>query len=143
MLKELFEKERATLEHFFDHLDLKSSEQLFEMLKACKGLMIFTGVGKSGMIAEKIALTLTSTGSRAFYLSPANALQGYIGIVTKDDIFMMISKSGESEELLQLIPFLRNKGVKLVAIVNNEKSRLAKACDFCVALPLEKELCPF
>jgi len=143
MLKELFEKERTTLNNFFDHLDLKSSEQLFEMLKDCKGLMIITGVGKSGMVAEKIALTLTSTGSRAFFLSPANALHGDIGIVTKDDIFLMISKSGESDELLQLIPALRNKGVKLVAIVNNSKSRLAKACDFCVTLPLEKELCPF
>ncbi len=143
MLKELFEKERELLNHFFDHLDLASCEQLFELIKKCNGVVIITGIGKSSLVAEKIALTMTSTGSRAFFLSPTNALHGDIGIVTKNDIFLMISKSGESEELLQMVPYLRNKGVKLVAIVNNRESRLAKAADLCVALPMERELCPF
>lgn len=143
MLKELLLKEKAALDHFFDNLDLKAAEQLFTLLKECKGLIIFTGMGKSGLVAEKIALTMTSTGSRAFYLSASNALHGDIGMVSRDDIFIMISKSGESDELLQMIPFLRNKGVRLVAIVNNKESRLAKACDLKVVLPLEEELCPF
>lgn len=143
MLKELFEKERKTLNSFFDNLDIKTSDELFEVLKNCKGMVILTGVGKSGLVAEKIALTLTSTGSRAYYLSPANALHGDIGIVNKEDVFIMISKSGESEELLQLVPFLRNKGVKPIAVVNNGNSRLAKACELSVVLPMEKELCPF
>lgn len=143
MLKELFKKEREALNHFFDHLDLEATEQLFQLLKECKGLIILTGIGKSGLIAEKIALTMTSTGSRAFFLSPSTALHGDIGMVSRDDIFLMFSKSGESDELLQMVPFLRNKGVRLIAIVNNQESRLAKACDLKVVLPLEEELCPY
>lgn len=143
MLKELLEKEREILNHFFDHIDLRTADQLFAILKECKGMIIVTGVGKSGLVAEKIALTMTSTGSRAFFLSPINAMHGDIGIVSKDDVFLMISKSGESEELLQMVPFLRNRGVMPIAIVNNGNSRLAKACEFSVILPMEKELCPF
>lgn len=143
MLKQLLEKEREILNHFFNHIDLQTANQLFDILKECKGLIIVTGVGKSGLVAEKIALTMTSTGSRAFFLSPTNAMHGDIGIVSKDDVFLMISKSGESEELLQMVPFLRNRGVMPIAIVNNGNSRLAKACDFSVVLPMEKELCPF
>lgn len=143
MLKELFIKEKEALNHFFDNLDLDATERLFQLLKECTGLVILTGIGKSGLVAEKIALTMTSTGSRAFYLSASTALHGDIGIVSKGDIFLMISKSGESDELLQMIPYLRNKGVKLIAIVNNKDSRLGKACDLTVVLPLEEELCPF
>jgi len=143
MLKELFEKEREILNHFFDHVDLQAANQLFEIVKECKGLILITGVGKSGLVAEKIAQTMTSTGSRAFFLAPTNAMHGDIGIVSKEDVFLMISKSGESEELLQMVPFLRNRGVKPIAIVSNGNSRLAKACDLCVILPVEKELCPF
>lgn len=143
MLKELFEKEKTALNHFLDNLDLETAEQLFQLLKACKGLVILTGIGKSGLVAEKIALTMTSTGSRAFFLSPNTALHGDIGMVSGDDIFIMISKSGESDELLQMVPFLRNKKVTMVAIVNNAESRLAKACDLSVVLPLEEELCPY
>ncbi|MBA3816162.1 MAG: SIS domain-containing protein, partial [Parachlamydiaceae bacterium] len=137
------QKEKIALDHFFENLDLETAEQLFALLKECKGLIIFTGIGKSGLVAEKISLTMTSTGSRACYMSAASALHGDIGMVSRDDIFIMISKSGESDELLQMIPFLRNKGVKIVAIVNNHESRLAKACDLKVILPLEEELCPF
>ncbi|MEI8124787.1 MAG: KpsF/GutQ family sugar-phosphate isomerase [Parachlamydiaceae bacterium] len=143
MLKELFDKEKNSINHFFENLDLAAAYKIFELLKNCKGLIIITGVGKSGLVAEKIAVTLTSTGSRAFFLSPSNAMHGDIGIVSKDDIFLMISKSGESDELLQMIPFLRNRGVSPIAIVNNANSRLVKACEFSVVLPMEKELCPF
>lgn len=143
MLKKLLELERSALNSFFDTLDIKAAEELLQILRDCKGLMIFTGVGKSGLVAEKIALTMTSTGTRAFYLSSANALHGDIGIVSQLDVFIMLSKSGESDELLQMIPFLRNKGVKIVAIVNKPNSRLSKACDVTMVLPLEKELCPF
>jgi arabinose-5-phosphate isomerase len=143
MLKKLLEKERELLNHFFEAIDLQRAERLFETLRECKGLIIITGIGKSGLVAEKIAQTMTSTGTRAFFLSPTNAMHGDIGIVSKDDIFLMISKSGESEELLQMVPFLRNRGVTPIAIVNNGNSRLAKACEFSVVLPAEKELCPF
>ena len=143
MIRDLFVKEREALNYFFDKIDIDAIEKLVEILRSAPGMIILSGVGKSGLVAEKIALTLTSTGTRAFYLSPINALHGDIGIVSKDDVFIMLSKSGESDELLQMVPFLRNKGVKLVSIVNNQNSRLAKASDFSVYLPIEKELCPF
>jgi arabinose-5-phosphate isomerase len=128
MLEDLLKEEQEALNHFFKHLDLKAAEHLLDALRECQGMIILTGIGKSG---------------RAFFLSAANALHGDIGLVSKNDVFIMLSKSGESEELLQLVPFLRNKGVKLIAIVNNSNSRLAKACELTVVLPLEKELCPF
>lgn len=143
MLKDLFTRKKQYLSHFFDALDLNVTEQFFDILRECKGLIVFTGVGKSGLIAKKIAVTMTSVGSRAVYLSPTNALHGDLGMLTNQDLFIMLSKSGESDELLHLIPFLRNKGVKLLGIVSNENSRLARACDFFVTLPVEKELCPF
>lgn len=143
MLKQLIEEERKILNHFFDHLNMEMVEKLLELIKNRKGLAIFTGIGKSALVAEKIALTMTSTGSRAFYLPAVNALHGDIGIVSQEDVFIMISKSGESDELLQLIPTLRNKGVKIAAITHNGNSRLAKACDLSVVLPTEKELCPY
>lgn len=143
MIKKLFELERMNLNYFFDQLDYEVISSLIEMLLHNKGMIYTTGMGKSGLVAEKIAQTLTSTGSRAFFLSPINALHGDIGIVDRGDIILMISKSGESDELLHLIPIMRNKGVKLVAVVNRPDSRLAAACELTIMLPIEQELCPF
>lgn len=142
MIKELFETEKKILDNFFNCIDVGAVEKLFDILKNCEGLILTTGVGKSGLVAEKIALTLTSTGTRAFFLSPINALHGDIGSASEGDVFLLISKSGESEELLQMIPFLKKRGVKPIAIVNQGNSRLAKQCDMAVVLPLERELCP-
>lgn len=143
MLKELFDNKRQYLDYFFDHLDLSLAEQFLKILKECQGLIVFSGIGKSGLVAKKIAVTMTSTGSRALFLSPTNALHGDIGILTPKDLFILVSKSGESDELFSLIPYLRNKGVKILSIVSNPNSRLAKSSDFAMILPLEKELCPF
>ena len=143
MIKDLLKKERDSLNHFLDHVDHQALEKFVLMLRDCPGYVIFTGVGKSGLIAEKIAMTMNSTGSKALYISPMNALHGDIGIATSKDVVVMLSKSGESDELLHLVPFLRNKGVKVACIVNNPQSRLSKAVDHTLVLPLEKELCPF
>ncbi len=142
MLKEFIEKEKESLKHFFDHLDLKKMDELIQMLMDCQGKVLVTGVGKSGLVAKKIAVTLTSTGTRAFYLSPINALHGDIGLVGEGDIFILLSKSGDTEELLNLVPYIRNKQATPVAIVCREECRLVKACDFSLELPLDKELCP-
>lgn len=136
-------EEKKSLDYFFDKINLEEADKLVELFLNCKGVVILTGVGKSGLVAKKIAVTMSSTGSKALYLSPTNALHGDIGMVHKEDVFVAISKSGESEELLHLIPAIRNKGVKLVAIVSNAESRLAKASDYVMLLPLRKELCPF
>lgn len=143
MIRQLLEKERAHVNQFVDSVDVDSLEKLLNVLLECKGLIILSGVGKSGLVAEKISVTLTSTGTRAFFISPTNALHGDIGIVTGQDIVIMLSKSGESDELLNLIPFLRNKHVYIVALVSNASSRLAKAVDHVVVLPNIPELCPF
>ncbi len=143
VLEELFSLKQRYLNHFFKHLDLQAAENFLQALLKCRGTIVLTGVGKSGLIAKKIAVTMTSTGSRALYISPTNALHGDLGILSKDDLFIMLSKSGESDELLHLVPFLRNKGVSLLGIISNPSSRLAKACDLSMILPLEKELCPY
>ena len=143
MLKELFERQRDNLNHFFDQIDHAAVDIIFQKLRERTGLIFLTGIGKSGFVAQKVASTMTSTGTRAFFLDPVNAMHGDIGIISKDDILLMISKSGESDELLQMVPVLRNKGAYSIAIVNNGKSRLAKACDIFVELPMSKELCPF
>lgn len=143
MLKELFKSQQQYIQHYFDHLDLQAVDQVVEECLRVKGLIIFTGVGKSGIIAEKTAATLTSTGTRALYLSPTNFLHGDLGILSSDDLLVLLSRSGETQELLNLIPFAKAKGTRLLAVVSNPESRLAKHVDFFINLPFEKELCPF
>ncbi|MFT5318071.1 MAG: arabinose-5-phosphate isomerase, partial [Chlamydiales bacterium] len=143
MLKELFEEQRQLINGCFDLLDMNEVEKLLQAFLKCSGTIVFTGIGKSGIIAKKIALTMLSTGTKAFYLSAVNALHGDIGILTKDDIFVILSKSGESDELLNLVPYVRNKGASPISITCTTTSRLSKACDLHVTLPLERELCPF
>ncbi|MBF5059820.1 KpsF/GutQ family sugar-phosphate isomerase [Candidatus Neptunochlamydia vexilliferae] len=143
MIKDLFEEYQKNLNYFFDHVDPEKAEENFNLFLGCEGMVIFTGVGKSGIIAEKLAMTMISTGTKALYLPPMNALHGDIGIVTEKDLLVCISKSGESEELLSLVPFARKKGAKTVAWVSNPQSKLLTACDLGICLPLSKELCPF
>jgi arabinose-5-phosphate isomerase len=143
VLERLLADERNYLNGFFDQLDLTQLEKMLKILLNCSGMIVLSGIGKSGLVAEKISVTLTSTGTRALFVSPINALHGDIGIVSENDVFIMISKSGESEELLHLVPFLRNKGVKILSIVSNAKSRLAKASDLFLTIPTEKEICPY
>jgi len=139
----LFETERRYINYFFDNLDCDIVETLLQQLLGCSGHVICSGVGKSGIIAQKIATTMTSTGTPALYLSPTDAVHGDLGIVGCRDIVLLFSKSGESDELLNLVPYLRNKGAEVIAVVSNSESRLAKACSLAIELPLEGELCPF
>ena len=143
MLKELLDKQRECTAHFFESLDLSKVEELLQILLNCQGTLFFSGVGKSGFIAKKIAFTMVSTGTQAFYVSPTDALHGDLGMVSSKDIFVMFSRSGESDELLQLVPAIKNKGALLVGIVCNSSSRLAAVCDSVITLPLLAELCPF
>lgn len=143
LLQELFENQRRYLNEFFEKMDLNLLGQALEKLSDCRGLIVCTGVGKSGLVAKKMAVTLTSTGTRAVFLSPTNALHGDLGIVKPDDIFLVFSKGGESDELLNLIPFVRNRKVPVVALLSNAKSRLAQAADLALLIPDVKELCPF
>jgi arabinose-5-phosphate isomerase len=143
MLLELLKEQRRYLDHYFDRLDLMEVDKVVKECLNTKGLIIFTGVGKSGIIAEKIAMTLISTGTKALYLPPTNFLHGDIGILSENDLFVMMSRSGETEELLSLVPFAKKRGARLLAVVSNPHGRLTKHCDLSIHLPFEKELCPF
>ncbi|MBI2742661.1 MAG: KpsF/GutQ family sugar-phosphate isomerase [Chlamydiales bacterium] len=143
MIKELFNEQRRYLNTFFDQIDAEQAQAFLDACLQCRGLIVFTGVGKSGIIAEKIATTLVSTGTKALHLPPTNFLHGDLGMMTSDDMLILISKSGETEELLTLLPFARRRGVKLLSIVSNPHSRLARESDLSISLPVEKELCPF
>jgi arabinose-5-phosphate isomerase len=142
-VKELIDLSKQYLDHYFNHLDIKEVNRFLDVFLQAQGVIFFTGVGKSGLIAQKIAVTMTSTGTRALYLSPTDALHGDIGMVTNKDVFVLLSKSGETDELLSLVPYIRNKGATLMSIVSNKESRLSRACDHHIHLPLAGELCPF
>lgn len=142
-LHNLFEKQRLYLNDFFNHLEFEQLAVLVQKLQNCSGSLFLTGVGKSGYIAEKIVKTLASIGIRAFFLSPTGALHGDIGCLFEGDVLLMLSKSGESSELLDLIRPVRNKKVLILSVTSNPNSRLAKESDFSYHLPVYQELCSF
>src|SRR5258708_39634697 len=112
------------------------------ILSACRGKIVLLGVGKSGIIAQKIAATMTSSGTAAVYLHPSDALHGGLGIVTSDDVVIMLSNSGETDELLELLPYLKRREVPLVAIVGNLKSTIAQRADAVIDASVDQEACP-
>ena len=136
-------KDKSGLDQWRKRVGEKAAEKIYRLILSCEGMLIFTGVGKSGIIAEKLAMTMISTGTKALYITPTNALHGDIGIMTDKDILICISKSGESNELLGMIPFAQKKGAKTMAWVSNSNSKLIEKCDEGISLPLNKELCPF
>lgn len=113
-----------------------------ELLLKCPGRIIVSGIGKSGHIANKIAATFASTGSPSFFVHPAEASHGDLGMVTQDDIFMALSYSGETSELLTIVPLVKRLGVKLIALTGNPDSSLAKLADIHLNVAVEKEACP-
>lgn len=114
-----------------------------ERIHTCKGRVVTTGVGKSGIIAEKMASTLTSTGTPAFYIHPGDAAHGDIGIVGMNDVVVFVSKSGETAELVQLLPVLKRLDVSLITITARKDSPLARASDCVIDTGAVTEACPF
>jgi len=112
------------------------------LLAACRGKVILTGVGKSGLIAQKIAATLSSTGTPAIHLDPAQAQHGGLGLVQRADLVVALGKSGESDELNDLLPRLRSIGARVIAITANAKSTLARAAAVVLLTPIAEEACP-
>ncbi len=113
-----------------------------EMILACQGRVVMTGMGKSGIIAHKISATLASTGTPSFYLHPAEGIHGDLGMVTADDVVIAMSNSGETGEVLNILPSLRRIGAKLIAMVGNAESTLAKNSDVVLDVGVKKEACP-
>lgn len=117
-------------------------EEAVEALYRCRGRIIVTGLGKAGIIARKLSATLASTGSPSLTLHPVEALHGDLGMVGKDDVVVMISYSGESEEIKSLIPFIKQIGVPLISITGNPASTLAAYSDVMLNAGVEREACP-
>ena len=112
------------------------------LLLACTGRVVVTGMGKSGHIANKLASTLASTGTPAFFLHPAEASHGDLGMITQHDMVVALSNSGESPEILAIVPFLKRHGIKLVTLTGNPQSSLAQIADVHLDASVEKEACP-
>src|SRR2546429_1704322 len=126
---ELLRVESAAIAKAAARLQAPELERVLSILKNCKGKIIVLGVGKSGIIAQKIAATMTSSGTAAIHLHPSDALHGGLGIVNSGDVVIMLSNSGETDELLELLPYLKRRDVPLVAIVGNVKSTIARKSD--------------
>lgn len=113
-----------------------------EMIMACPGRTVITGMGKSGIIGRKMAATLASTGTPSFYLHPAEGIHGDLGMVTEGDVVIALSNSGETGEVLHILPSLRRIGTKLIAMVGNPNSTLAKNSDIVLNVGVTREACP-
>lgn len=112
------------------------------MMLHCRGRVVVSGIGKSGHVARKIAATLASTGTPAFFVHPAEASHGDLGMITPDDIVLMLSNSGETDELVSLTPHLKRQGARLIALTGNEQSSLAQAADVHLDAAVDVEACP-
>lgn len=117
-------------------------DRAVQLLRQCRGRVILTGMGKSGIICRKIAATLTSTGTPAFFLHPAEATHGDLGVIQGDDVVVALSYSGETDEILRLLETIRRLGAKLVAITGSPASTLAQAADVALDCSVAEEACP-
>jgi arabinose-5-phosphate isomerase len=138
--KRVLEEEKRALENLIKGLD-KSFKEAVEVIANSKGKVIVTGMGKSGLIGKKISATLSSTGTPSVFLHPAEAIHGDLGVISKEDIILAISNSGETEELLAIIPTIKRWGNFIISITNNPKSTLAKLSDIHLNLNIDKEAC--
>ena len=123
-------------------LDPSEVERAVELLAACRGKVVAVGVGKSGHIAQKAAATLTSTGTPAVFLHPSDALHGGMGMVAGGDVCLFVSNSGETAELLDLLPYLQHRRAPVLAVVGNTSSALARRADVVLDASVDKEACP-
>ncbi|PRM95968.1 KpsF/GutQ family sugar-phosphate isomerase [Aliarcobacter cryaerophilus] len=117
-------------------------ENIVNLIIKSKGKLIVTGVGKSGLVGAKIAATLASTGTSSFFLHPTEAMHGDLGMIGKEDIVLAISYSGESEELIQILPHIKRFNIHLIAMAKDENSTLAKYSDYFININVQKEACP-
>ena len=134
--------EARAIENAAARLSVTDIETALRLLVDCKGKVIVTGVGKSGVIAQKIAQTLTSTGTMAVFVHPSDALHGGLGVVASDDVVIALSNSGETEELLAILPTFKQRRVAIISIAGNLESTLANQADAVLDASVDKEACP-
>jgi len=139
--KEVFAIEAKALADLTKQLDQQFNQAVETVLKS-KGRLVVCGVGKSGLVGAKISATLASTGTPSMFMHPVEAFHGDLGMLKKEDVLMAISYSGETEELLKLIPFIKAQKIKIIGISGNPKSTLAQHSDFHLNVKVHKEACP-
>jgi len=140
--KEVIRIEAAAIADLQDSINENFVEAV-ETIYSSKGRVVLTGMGKSGLIARKIVATLNSTGTAAIYLHPTDALHGDLGMVRSEDVVILISKSGNTEEISNLIPMLKRLNVKLIAMSGNGDSKLVRDCDIFLNIAVKEEACPY
>ena len=138
-------EEANAISYTANNLDVEEVNKALELLDKCSSSnskLIVSGVGKSGIVARKIAATFSSVGLTAIYLNPLDALHGDIGIVNKGDLCILLSNSGETSELLEIIPHLKSRETFCIGLTGNKNSSLKKICDVFLSTKIKKEICP-
>ena len=141
LAKKVLQTEAAAILALVERID-ERFDQAVRMLLDCRGRVIVTGMGKSGIICRKVAATLASTGTPAFFLHPAEAVHGDLGVIQGDDVIVALSNSGETHELLRLVETIKRLGARLIAICGSSTSTLAQAADVALDCHVSKEACP-
>jgi len=141
MAKRVLRIERDALSALISRIDA-DFEKIVKAIYNIEGRVIVTGMGKPGFIAQKISATLSSTGTPSLYLHPAEALHGDLGRVTKEDLILALSNSGETEEIIKFLPVVKKIGAKLVAMTGNTRSTLARVADYVINTSVKREACP-
>ncbi|AJC84179.1 KpsF/GutQ family sugar-phosphate isomerase [Campylobacter peloridis] len=139
--KEVFEIEACSVRELALNLDENFSKSV-ALILGIKGRCVISGMGKSGHIGAKIAATLASTGTPSFFMHPGEALHGDLGMLTSEDVLLVISNSGETEEVLKIIPAIKRRKIPLIVMAGNAKSTLAKQADLFLNIAVKKEACP-
>jgi arabinose-5-phosphate isomerase len=141
LARKVLQTEAASILALVDRLD-GAFERAVQLLKDCRGRVIVTGIGKSGIICQKIAATFASTGTSAFFLHPAEAIHGDLGVLRSDDVIVALSYSGETEELLRLLETIKRLGARLIAITGDCRSTLGQAANVTLDCRVSEEACP-
>jgi arabinose-5-phosphate isomerase len=139
--KRVLRIEADAVARLIDRLD-DNFDRAVDLIMGCRGRVVVTGMGKSGHIGNKIAATLASTGTPALFLHPAEGIHGDLGMVTKGDIVIALSNSGETEELSRMLPSLKRIGIQIIALTGNPDSTLAKSSDVVIDVGVKEEACP-
>jgi arabinose-5-phosphate isomerase len=139
--KRVFRIEAEAISALADRIDVNFTKAV-EMVLGCQGRVVITGMGKSGLICQKVAATMASTGTPAFFLHPAEGIHGDLGMLMKGDVVIAVSNSGETEELTRILPVIKRMGLPLIAMAGNPDSTLARAGDVFLDISVREEACP-
>ena len=142
LIKEIILGESLAIQKIADYIDYNEVLKAVELIQGCQSKLVISGVGKSGIIGKKIGATFISLGVTSVFLHPLEALHGDLGIVSANDVVIMISNSGETAELLEILPYIKNRAKAIISIVGRENSKLASLSDVVLLGKVDKEVCP-